>query len=178
MTVVVVLLAVAVGFLALLVFGLLRSHAEILRALHRAGLDPDEAPEPARQARDIVGISPRGGRTKVSVTGADRPTLLAFLSSSCGTCEVFWQEFANRLPDPGTRLVIVGQDPPYENENTFASLVPQGVRAVLSGSAWRDYDVPGSPYFALVEGSTGRLLGSGTASSWGQLEKLMVAALP
>lgn len=178
MTVVVVLLSVAVGFLALLVFGLLRSHAEILRALHRVGVDPAEAPQPVRQAKDVVGISPSGGTTKVSVTGADQPTLLAFLSSGCGTCEVFWQEFAIRLPDQGTRLVIVGQDPPYESEKTFAALVPSGVRAVLSGSAWQDYDVPGSPYFALVDGSTGRLLGSGTASSWGQLEKLMAVALP
>ena len=42
MTVVVVLLAIAVGVLALLVFGLLRTHAEILRALDRAGIGLDE----------------------------------------------------------------------------------------------------------------------------------------
>ena len=171
MTVVMVVLTVAVGFLALLVFGLLRSHAEILRALHRSGVNLDEAP------RDIVGTAPRGGPIKVSVIGADRPTLLAFLSSGCGTCEVFWREFAVRLPDPGTRLVIVGQDPAHESEEAFARLVPTGVRAVLSGSAWREYNVPGSPYFALVDGATGRLLGSGTASSWGQLEGLMAEGL-
>ena len=49
MTVVVVLLAIAVGLLALLVFGLLRTHAEILRALDRAGisLGDDGAGRPA-----------------------------------------------------------------------------------------------------------------------------------
>ncbi|MEZ5228789.1 MAG: hypothetical protein R2710_19630 [Acidimicrobiales bacterium] len=41
MTVVVWLLVVIVGLLSMLVVGLLRSHAVILRALHDAGIDLD-----------------------------------------------------------------------------------------------------------------------------------------
>ena len=100
MTVVVVLLAIAVGVLALLVFGLLRTHAEILRALDRAGISLDdeatassaagvvaaERSEAAavagpEGARDLVGTVPAGGPTKVAVTGVAHLTLLAFLSA-------------------------------------------------------------------------------------------------
>ena len=41
MVALITLLAVAVGLLSLLVVGLLRSHAEILRALHDLGVDLD-----------------------------------------------------------------------------------------------------------------------------------------
>ena len=98
MAVAVVLLAIAVGVLTLLVFGLLRTHAEILRALDRAGISldddgsvahqpvgpvPIDSPSrpPGRGAHDVVGTVPAGGPTKVSVTGVNHLTLLAFLSS-------------------------------------------------------------------------------------------------
>ncbi|WP_426572156.1 hypothetical protein [Aquihabitans sp. McL0605] len=52
MTAVVVLLGLVVAVLALLVVGLLRSHAEILKRLHQlgAGLDPDQPGQPASPA--------------------------------------------------------------------------------------------------------------------------------
>lgn len=197
MTVVVVLLAVAVGVLALLVFGLLRTHAEILRALARAGISLDDeatrssrAAVPVRSedgagaeqadARDVVGTVPAGGPTSVAVVGVPHPTLLAFLSSGCRTCKRFWEAFAEPgldLPGDGTRLVIVGQDPAHDSESALAELVPPGVKAVLSSAAWQDYDVPGSPYFALVEGAGGRVVGAGSALSWEQLRDLLQQAL-
>ena len=198
MTVVVVLLAIAVGVLALLVFGLLRTHAEILRALDRAGISLDDeqaasssspvAPDrsddgagadPSR-ARDLVGTVPAGGPTKISVTGVPHFTLLAFLSSGCRTCERFWEAFAAsdlELPGGDTRLVIVGQDPAHDSESALARLVPPGVKAVLSSAAWEDYDVPGSPYFALVGGLEGRVVGAGSALRWEQLRDLLQQAL-
>ena len=190
-----VLLSCAVGLLALLVFGLLRSHAEIIRALHRAGIPleddgghagrPDTAPVELRSlpdgaAHDIVGVSPGGSPTKISVTDARGLTLLAFLSSSCRTCETFWTAFAEPdldLPGAGTRLVIVGQDPPLESQTTFAGLAPPRVKTVLSSAAWQDYDVPGSPYFALVDGTNNRMVGSGTAASWDQMRNMLRTAL-
>ena len=194
MTLVLVLLSCCVGFLALLVFGLLRSHAEIIRALHRAGISLEESgdhaeppraagdpsPRASGEAHDIAGVSPGGNPTKISVTGARGLTLLAFLSSGCRTCETFWTAFAEPdldLPDAGTRLVIVGQDPAHESEATFASLVPPGVRAVLSSAAWRDYDVPGSPYFALVDGTNNRTIGAGTAGDWNRMRDILRTAL-
>lgn len=189
-----VLLSCAVGVLALLVFGLLRSHAEIIRALHRAGIPLEEsgghadrpgAPvelhsPPDGAAHDIVGVSPGGSPIKVSVTGVRGMTLLAFLSSGCRTCETFWTVFAEPgldLPDASTRLVIVGQDPPLESETAFAGLAPPGVKAVLSSAAWQDYDVPGSPYFALVDGTNNRMVGSGTAANWDQMRNMLRTAL-
>lgn len=194
MTLVLVLLSCAVGFLALLVFGLLRSHAEIIRALHRAGIPleqtgdhaelPDAAVDPAPSAsggaHDIVGVSPGGNPTKISVTGDHGLTLLAFLSSGCRTCETFWTAFAEPdldLPDARTRLIIVGQDPAHESEAAFASLVPPGVKAVLSSAAWNDYDVPGSPYFALVDGTNNRTIGAGTAGDWNRMRDILRTAL-
>jgi hypothetical protein len=61
-TVAVALLGVVVALLAVLVVSLLRSHAEILRALHDLGadLDPDHAAEAraARAAREAEGVAP------------------------------------------------------------------------------------------------------------------------
>ena len=188
-----VLLSCAVGVLGLLVFGLLRSHAEIIRALHRAGIPLDGGghaggsgapvelrPPPDGAAHDIVGVSPAGSPTKISVTGADGLTLLAFLSSGCRTCETFWTAFAEPdldLPDARTRLVIVGQDPPLESEAAFSGLAPPGVKTVLSSAAWQDYDVPGSPFFALVDGTNNRMVGSGTAANWDQMRNMLRTAL-
>ena len=197
MTVVVVLLAIAVGVLALIVFGLLRTHAEILRALDRAGISLDEEsgaslPAPGRDrasssgrnghsdVKDLAGTVPAGGPTKVAVTGVSHHTLLAFLSSGCRTCKQFWEAFAEPgldLPGDGTRLVIVGQDPVHDSESALAKLVPPGVKAVLSSAAWEDYDVPGSPYFVLVEGIEGRVVGAGSALGWEQLRELLQEAL-
>ena len=194
MTVLVVLLSLAVAVLAVIVFGLLRTHAEILRALDRLGVSLDEdapasAPRPSalasgtgsgeapgRRARDIVGVSPGGGPTKVSVTDVAHFTLLAFLSSGCRTCKGFWEAFADpelELPGAGTRLVIVGQDPAHDSESAFTALVPPGLKAVMSTAAWHDYDVGGSPYLALVDGSSNRVVGAGSATSWEQMSGLL-----
>ena len=198
MTVVVVLLAIAVGVLALLVFGLLRTHAEILRALDRAGisLDVEETASSSTEvvpertevgasadpssAHDLVGTVPAGGPTKIAVTGVAHFTLLAFLSPGCRTCKQFWDAFAApdlELPGGNTRLVIVGQDPAHDSESAMAELVPPGVKAVLSSAAWEDYEVPGSPYFALVDGVDGRVVGAGSALRWEQLRDLLQQAL-
>ncbi len=197
MTVVVVLLAVAVGVLTLIVFGLLRTHAEILRALDRAGISLDDAtasvpadaavdrsddvaPPEQGAALDIVGTVPTGGPTKVAVIGVSHFTLLAFLSSGCRTCKRFWEAFAEpdlELPGGNTRLVIVGQDPVHDSGSALAELIPHGVKAVLSSAAWEDYDVPGSPYFALVDGTENRVVGAGSALEWDQLRGLLDQAL-
>src|SRR5215510_2407634 len=129
MVVLVVLLGVVVALLGLLVAGLLRSHAEILRALHGLGVDLDPrsgdvpatavgAPvvrsasvpsRPSRVAVDVVGTAPDGAAVSTAVTGRDAITLLAFLSTGCGTCHLFWDAFADdRLDIPGgARLVVV-----------------------------------------------------------------------
>ena len=59
--------------------------------------------------------------------------------------------------------------------------VPAEVRAqstgrvpvVMSTEAWLDYQVPGSPFFVLVDGATGRTVGQGVAGHVGQLAELV-----
>src|SRR3954447_6133918 len=111
---------VVVALLALLVTGLLRSHAEILRALHDlgAGVQPDE-PQPVRPtartstataASDVAGVDRDGAATALAVTSTDHDTLLAFLSSGCTTCQPFWAAFRAGVEVPGdARLVVVTQ---------------------------------------------------------------------
>lgn len=200
MIVLVVVEAVAIAILAVIVFGLLRTHADILRALDRAGVpleDPEGragatsgtdaavGPIPVADPRsraaavDIVGTVPGGGPVSVSVAGGHH-TLLAFLSSGCRTCQTFWSEFTSPtldLPGHDTRLVIVAQDPRHDSESKLAELAPAGVRTVCSSAAWSDYDVPGSPYFVLVDGSRGRVVGSGTATVWPQVHALLARSL-
>ena len=48
---------------------------------------------------------------------------------------------------------------------------------MLSSAAWQDYDVPGSPYFALVDGTNNRMVGSGTAANWDQMRNMLRTAL-
>jgi hypothetical protein len=194
--------------LGLLVAGLLRSHAEILRALHELREVPLGAPAsraavvselefpgvrpgvaPPRSATlddapsagfDITGLTPMHETAVVAVTGVPGPTLLAFLTSGCSTCASFWREFrdARRLGLPaGMRLVIVTKDGADESPSAIAELAPDTVTTVMSSQAWLDYEVPVSPYFLLIDGPTGRVLGEGAATSWRQVRDLMTQAL-
>lgn len=214
MTVVVVLLALAVALLGILVVGLLRTHAEILRRLHELGAglyDDTEAagattsgagsatggvrtpvaittrpgvPEPRSQdgpvgtdAHDVSGVTPSGAATVAGVVGADHTTLLAFLSSGCGTCADFWRAFADgegtRLPGRDTRLVVVTKDPQAESVSAVASLAPPGVTTIMSSAAYEAYGVPANPYFILVDGPSGSVLGEGAAATWAQVANLL-----
>lgn len=58
-----------------------------------------------------------------------------------------------------------------------AGPAPPGAKTVLSSAAWQDYDVPGSPFFALVDGTSNRMVGSGTAASWDQMRNMLRTAL-
>ena len=193
MTALVLALAVAVLLLAVLVAGLLRSHAEILKALHELGagleLDRESGPVPVT----IDGVrTPRGGR----VTGAPAPdavsgvtlspesvavslaygtpTLLAFLSSGCLTCQAFWDAFAD--PDlvvpGGARLVVLSKSLDQESPSALANRAPAGIDLIASSQAWESLQVPGSPYFVLVDGR-GKVVGEGSAATWPAVATLM-----
>src|SRR5262245_37816052 len=163
MTVLVVLEALALLLLGVLVAGLLRSHAEILRALHDLGVGigdpasetasdflprPDDAASLHGRAIDISGTAPTGDSLAVAVAGR-RLTLLAFLSSGCLTCREFWTAFGRRDFDPpgGARVVIVTKGTEAESPAVIRTLAPAAVPTVLSSQAWTDYRVPGAPYF-------------------------------
>lgn len=186
--------AVAIVLLGLLVVGLLRSHAEILRKLHElgAGLDPDApgpgvtsaVPAPVRRTAatgfDLAGTTPGDEAVRIGVVGARQSTLLAFLSSGCLTCGSFWEAFAgtDRLAIPGgARLVIVTKGPEAESESRIRDLAPAAFQVVMSTVAWEQYRVAHTPYFVYVDGPTGRILGEGSAQTWEQVRTLWSQAL-
>jgi hypothetical protein len=194
-TAVVVALAVAVLLLAVLVAGLLRSHAEILKALHElgAGLELDRSGGPvdvtidgvraprsrsphAETADAVTGQSLDGEAVALSLTSG-RDTLLAFLSSGCLTCAGFWEAFAEEsLEVPGdARLVVVPRSLEEESPSALSARAPRHVPVVASSAAWEGFGVPGSPYFVYVDGS-GRVVGEGSAATWPAVATLMAQA--
>jgi hypothetical protein len=179
--------------LGVLVAGLLRSHADILRALHDLGAgvgDPTAAPAVAAPvtlsapqtspalgaAPAIAGLTPTGDARAISVANSDDFTLLGFLSSGCTGCAAFW----DALQDPGrmqlpdrTRVVIVTKGSDREIPSEVQARSTGRVPVVMSTEAWLDYQVPGSPFFVLVDGATGQKVGQGVASAVGQLAELV-----
>lgn len=199
MTVLVTTLAVVVALLAVLVVGLLRSHAEILRSLHELGvdLDPDraggdggprrrpaglEVPRPqtgTRSAADVAGRTPAGDAVSIAVVGATEPTLLAFLTSGCTTCAGFWTAMSSprRRRVPGdARLVVVTKGEEGESPALLQRFAPPDVPVVMSSTAWTDYDVPVAPYFAYVDGPSGTVIGEGAAGTWEHLVSMIEQA--
>ena len=190
---VLVIQTVAIVLLGLLVVGLLRSHAEILRKLHElgAGLDPDApsavtspVPAPVRRGAstgfDLAGTTPADESVRIGVVGARQSTVVAFLSSGCLTCGGFWDTFASadRLTVPGgARLVIVTKGSEAESESRIRELAPSAFPVVMSTEAWLEYRVPHTPYFVYVDGPPARIIGEGSAQPWQQVVSLWSQAL-
>ncbi|CAN5478696.1 hypothetical protein BH23ACT9_BH23ACT9_30420 [soil metagenome] len=195
MTAVIVLLAIVVAVLAVLVVGLLRTNAEVLRALETLGAgleaggpggrqrtdaDPGPYAKTGRSAVDLVGSTLDGGTQSVRVVGVPHDTLLLFLSSGCLTCRSFW----DAMREPGglglpsrIRIVAVTKDLEQESPSELSELVPtRAALHLMSEAAWGDYGIPGSPYAVLVGGNEGRVIGEGTGSSWEQVGNLLAQA--
>lgn len=207
-----VALVLVVALLGMLVVGLLRSHAEILKSLHDLGVNLENGADavPVRRSRpavsnrapmrtasgvprprdenasmgnavDLTGRLPRGGAARVAVTGVDHATLLAFLSSGCGTCGVFWEALGDpdgpAVPGLDTRVVIITNGPDAESAAAVADLAPAGIVTIMTSEAWDDYRVPVSPYFLLVDGPSGSVVGEGSGTSWDQVLDLLGRAV-
>lgn len=204
MTAVVVALGLAVALLGALVVGLLRAHAQVLQALHELGVGLEDegagggrvalgapvvrtrpgVPEPRPGGPvvaegPIVGQTPGGGSVAISLTPRPHATVLAFLSTGCTTCAGFWSAFGGEvaLPGEGTQLVIVTRGAEHESPSAVARLAPAGVVTVQSSDAWERFGVPGSPYFALVDGESGSVLGEGSATTWDHVVGLLQRAV-
>lgn len=170
--------------LLVLVAGLLRSHAEILRRLGPPGEHGEPVagaglPEPpdraaADVAPDVAGATLEGDVVKLSLAPGGPSTLLAFLGSGCQSCGALWRTLGEPHAVPGdARVVVVTKDTSHESPSRLAELAPAGVPLVMSSAAWADYRVPGSPYFILVDGPSGLVRGEGAAMGWDQIASLM-----
>jgi hypothetical protein len=199
---------VAVALLAFLVAGLLRSNAELTRALHELGVDlrPVQSrssvrvPTPSaagigealprsrtgalaagQRAVDLTGTTADGEAITLPVTAVEHDTLLAFLSSGCATCRAFWEgagEWEDAFPElpRRARLVAVTRGAEAEVPATLARLAGGRLPVVMSTDLWRDYGVPGAPYFIYISGPTGRVVGEGSALSFHELGRLVADA--
>lgn len=193
---------VVLALLALVLIGLLRSHAEILRRLPDVANGPDRhedadlSPEsmaadddPARPRMtthlpgprgtsgpvvDIVGSTLDG--TQLSISPAKTDTLVAFLSSGCLTCKTFWDGLRPDAREPlpqDIRLLVVVKDREMESPSRLRDLAPPDIPVVMSSQAWTDYDVAMSPYFLFVGAASGTVRSEGSASSWDQVRSLL-----
>jgi hypothetical protein len=191
------------ALLCVLVGGLLRGYASVLRRLHQldggatgaTGVAPPFRTAPAipappgrsdglsvegrdewAAAHDIDGMSLRGEIVSVRTLGVGHDTVIAFLSSSCAGCAGFWHELsqpAGWAVPAGSRLLVVTKDAAEESPAALSELCPDSVDLVMSSQAWSDFDVPGSPYVVVADGHTGRVKGEGSGSSFGQVAGLI-----
>lgn len=199
-------LTAVVVVLCVLVAGLLRAYADVLRRLHAldggrgeqeagaaGGAPPFRVAEQVSAPRtypvdgraewseghDVTGTTLGGEVAVARVVGTEQDTLLAFLSSGCAGCVGFWDELSApgrwALPE-GSRLLVVAKDEHDESVSLLSELCPPGVDLVMSGQAWSDYEVPGSPYVVVVDGPTGRVKGEGSGTSFSQLSALVAQA--
>lgn len=180
---------IVILLLTVLVAGLLRSHAEILRTLDRLGAG-DGVPAtgggdvrlgPTRRATEKVALQAITGQTidgqfrTIALSGSRGYVLAAFLSSGCSTCKPFWSSFDDErdLPHPDIRPVIVTKGANEESTSELRRLAPRDIPVVLSSAAWDAFRVPGTPYFQLIDAADGSVLGEGSASSWSRLLEMI-----
>lgn len=203
MTVALTVQSVLLVLLAVFVVGLLRSHAQILRSLAafgetlrtgetdtraagggiraRSADDGSDLPVLSGTDLDLAGTTPLGDPIAVTLAGAPQLSLLAFLSTTCGTCLELWRAFAEpgneQVAGTTSKLVIVTKGPEQESPDDVARLAPRQVEVVMSQAAWERYEVPYAPYFVLVDGHDSRIIGDGVASSYDELRDLLAPAM-
>jgi hypothetical protein len=68
-------------------------------------------------------------------------------------------------------VVTLGES--EESPTRAQSMSKPGVDVVMSSSGWADFEVPGAPYFALIEPETHRVIGEGSAMTFESLEEFL-----
>ena len=110
-------------------------------------------------AVDIVGTTPEHDAVSIAVVGAKHLTLLAFLTSGCGTCLAFWDVFRDGGPVevPGdARLVCVSKDAGEESSRASGASRRTTSRPSCRARPGPTTTCPVAPFFVLVDGELGR----------------------
>ncbi len=194
MRVVVVIEAVVLLGLGFLVAGLLASYSGLAERVRRVeGRAPQQSIRPDAFALSpasglsesgvtiarLVGQTPFGDEVVLPSAGVDHDLLVAFLSSGCTSCGSLWADLREaKLPllPEYLRLVVVTRGATDESPAAIADLAPSDVDVLMSTEIWDAFSTPGSPYFAYVEGATGRVVGEGTALTWTQVLALVATS--
>ena len=191
MTALVVIEGLVILLLLILVAGLLRSHADILRKLDALGAGENSTPtarpsitqtpmktEPA-SLETISGPTPLGDVASVALTGSRGYVLVAFMSSGCKTCQTFWKAFRNGMdmPRADIRPVLVTKGVEEESPSDIRKLAPLELTTIMSNDVWDAFRVPGTPYFQLIDARTGTVIGEGSAGSWPRLVEMLERSL-
>ena len=197
MAVLVAVETVVLVLLAVLVAGLLRSHAEILRRLHTlgAGFETDVSDGRSRRApaarrcpaycgarararhRRRRAARRRGARPdrRRRSPHAARVPLERLLDvphllgrvRRCGCAAP-----PRRRPHRGRHQRRAARRASARCATSRRRTCPSSCRA----TAWETYSVPGSPYFVLVDGASGSVRGEGTGATWPQVFSLITQA--
>lgn len=185
----VIIEGIVILLLAVLVAGLLRSHAEILRTLDALGAGESRGNAPLVPVRrgiagqpvplaQLTGATPSGGTVSVALSGQRGYVLLAFLSTGCLPCRTFWESLGRPdLPSSDIRPVIVTKGSEGESPAEVGRMAPATVTTLMSTDAWDAFRVPGTPFFQLIDAGRGVSVGEGSAASWPQVMDLMRRAL-
>ncbi len=130
------------------------------------------APEPEGDAVDVRGADPEGEPTLIPLEATEQPTVLAFLSTSCGICVGLWERMRQGelgAEVPGVTPVVVLKDAAHEDLERVRALASGQLPVVLSSEAWDDYEVPGSPYVMVVSSAPGSVVSEGSVAGWSDL---------
>ena len=208
MVALVLVLTFVVLLLGVLVAGLLRSHADILKALHDLGAgvgDPsapgldDHGHATARTTQRVPCPchSEWDHRCRANVmpsrrppSPASRPAVMRWPCRSRVMTSSPWlrssPRAARRAPDSGGPAEAARDRPPrrhppaggdqgpeFEIPDEVRAKAPERLAVIMSTEAWGDYEVPGSPFFVLVDGATARRIGEGVAHHFSQVAELV-----
>ena len=111
-------------------------------------------------------------------------TLLAFLTTTCASCQPFWESLAEAPPgrELGIPLAVVLPSRSMEDEQAARRLTPPGAHLHMGSETWFDYGVGRATTFVLVRSpaggappweQTGEVLGSATPADPGALNALV-----
>lgn len=194
MNALIVIEGVIILLLLVLVAGLLRSHADILRKLDALGAGEDSQiirsgqngdvtrtpmrTEPASLAA-ISGQTPLGDTASVALKDSRGYVLVAFMSTGCTTCKPFWKAFRDGMdmPRADIRPVIVTKGTHEESPGEIRERAPLDITTIMSSETWDAFRVPGTPYFQLVNTESGVVVGEGSAGSWPRLVEMIERSL-